>query len=102
MFKSFFAAVSGDEINSKYDVETAPCATGGHRFLWKVFNAVHRKSRTPVSIFIIDKEVGRPVEARRIREGQSAHNAPSVAGPCDQAHEADPERGPTRGLSTGS
>jgi len=38
------AAVSGNEIAAKYDVEPAPCATGGHRFLWKVYNAKHRKS----------------------------------------------------------
>jgi|AntAceMinimDraft_5_1070358.scaffolds.fasta_scaffold138456_2 hypothetical protein len=38
------AAVSGNEIAAKYDVDSEPCATGGHRFLWKVYNAKHRKS----------------------------------------------------------
>ena len=28
----------------------------GHRYLWKVFNAVHRKSNAQVSVFILDKE----------------------------------------------
>jgi hypothetical protein len=55
MFKAMFAAVSGNEIAQKYEVEPNPCATGGHRYLWKVYNAEHRKSKTAVSIFILDK-----------------------------------------------
>jgi len=52
---SAMAAVSGNEIAQKYEVESSPCATGGHRYLWKVFNAQHRKSKVLVSIFILEK-----------------------------------------------
>mmetsp|Transcript_14076 Transcript_14076/g.33365 ORF Transcript_14076/g.33365 Transcript_14076/m.33365 type:complete len:379 (-) Transcript_14076:73-1209(-) len=56
MFSRIFAHVSGNEIAQKYEVSGTHSASGGHRFLWKVYNAVHRKTRLEVSIFILDKE----------------------------------------------
>ena len=67
MFKAMYAAVSGNEIAAKYDVEQHHCATGGHRYLWKVFNATHRKSKVQVSIFILEKVRAAAGEAPELR-----------------------------------
>lgn len=57
VFKTLAAHMTGNEIGQKYDLEkSGHTATGGHRFMWRIFNAVHRKSKVPVSIFIFDKE----------------------------------------------
>ena len=56
MLKSITAVLSGDAIAKKYDMEKEHSASGGHRYLWKVYDGVHRKSKFPVSIFVLEKD----------------------------------------------
>ena len=53
--KSVAAYVSGSEIRQKYTLDTSHSASGGYRYLYKIFNGTHKKTGMPVSIFIMDK-----------------------------------------------
>lgn len=45
----------GGELSKRYHVEQDPTGTGGHGYLWKVYNAKRKKDGFECSIFVFDK-----------------------------------------------
>ena len=56
--KSMAASLVGSPWG-EYIIEASHCASGGPRFLLRVFRATHKKSGSPVSVFVLDKNDSR-------------------------------------------